>query len=98
MRMTCVAHAFDRVEAALSTTRFDAAFAAFEAGLQASRVVVGVERGVVVEGGAVVERGAVVVRGVDVEGGVDDDDDAEFDRLDVAEVDKAVAAAVDGTA
>ena len=79
MRMTCVAHAFDRVEAALSTTRFDAAFAAFEAGLQASRVVA-----------------AVVERGVVVEGGVDDD--AEFDRLDVAEVDKAVAAAVDGTA
>ena len=78
MRMTCVAHAFDRVEAALSTTRFDAAFAAFEAGLQASRVVVGVERGVGVEGGV--------------------DDDAELDRLDVAEVDKAVAAAVDGTA
>ena len=77
MRMTCVA-AFDRVEAALSTTRFDAAFAAFEAGLQASRVVVGVERGVGVEGGV--------------------DDDAELDRLDVAEVDKAVAAAVDGTA
>ena len=78
MRMTCVA-AFDRAEAALSTTRFDAAFAAFEAGLQASRVVVGVERGVVV-----------------VEGGVVDV--AVDDRLDVAEVDKAVAAAVDGTA
>ncbi len=62
----------------MSTTRFDAAFAAFEAGLQSSRVV------------------AVVERGVDVEGGVDDD--AEVDRLDVAEVDKAVAAAVDGTA
>ncbi len=63
----------------MSTTRFDAAFAAFEAGLQASRVVAVVERGVVAEGGV-------------------DDDDAEFDRLDVAEVDKAVAAAVDGTA
>ena len=76
MRMTCVA-AFDRVEAALSTTRFDAAFAAFEAGLQSSRFVAVVESGGVVEGGVV---------------------DAEVDRLDVAEVDKAVAAAVDGTA
>ncbi len=37
----------------MSTTRFDAAFAAFEAGLQSSRVVAVVERGVVVEGGVV---------------------------------------------